>query len=130
MADEFRRFYKVELLQENTLLKEKLLKLSPYSQRIEVQLSEAKVQIKYLNEKLERQDRRIMDEHSLFQNLEESLLDAQKRLLEKSQENIKDLAQSMRPDEQSKLLLKTSQILTEENQKLREQGWNLQTQLK
>eukprot|EP00347_Sterkiella_histriomuscorum_P009187 403342191 len=136
MADDFKHFYKQDLLQENQSLRTQILNLTPYNEKLSLEVATLKFNVQDLNHKLLKQDERHLREQELFQNLEQGLLDTQKKLIEKDSETIRMIKAQKETlfrgnqDQALELLINTADTLNQETIRLREQNWQLAQNLK
>ncbi|CDW81066.1 UNKNOWN [Stylonychia lemnae] len=136
MADDFKHFYKEDLINENQFLRSQILTLTPYNEALALEIATLKQQVLDLNHKLLKQDERHLREQELFQNLEQTLLDTQKKLIEKDSEVIrmikaqKETLFKGNQDQALDLLINTADTLNKETLRLREQNWQLSQNLK
>ncbi len=136
MTEAFQDFYQSDLLAENAQLKSKLLSLSPYNEKLALECATLRTQLIDLHEKLLRQDQRILTEQELFQTLEQTLLDTQRKLLEKDVQLV-DFIKSKRDqlfkggtDKALEVLLQTADSLAKEAVQVREINWQMEMNYK
>lgn len=132
LKEEFKSFYNEDLLNENQYLRARILSLTPYNEQLALECGILRSQVKELQEKILHQDERHLQEQILFQTLEQTLLDTQRKYIEKDCETI-ELLKSRRDllfrggsDKALELLLQTADTLQHECNRLREQNWQLE----
>ena len=136
MSEAFQEFYQSDLLAENAQLKSKILSLTPYNEKLALQCATLRTQVNDLHEKLLRQDQRILTEQELFQNLEQTLLETQRKLLEKDVQLV-DFIKTKREqlfkggtDKALEVLLQTTDSLAKEAVQVREINWQMEMNYK
>jgi len=74
LSEEFRKFYKADLLAENTYLKTKIAKLTPYNDMLSLEVSLLRHQNTELRAKVLKQEDMLVREQTHFQDMEQALI--------------------------------------------------------